>query len=211
MSLFASSPTAHKYTTESIAMMIEAAEKAEDKVDEEELMTTCMTYFKAEEFDKAVPVCVQMLAAAPEKDLSMKGCATHNLASALHQLGCYEAAKPLYIDGYNKLDSADSSCFSCMDPKTAQLRFMSAKANLNEQKIKPPPLQYLDPYGKVAVWTEEEVAAAKEQVAKWSAVEPKAELDSNIVSAIGKTVAAPFVGVASLFGGGEKANAEPIV
>ena len=94
-----------EYSHKSIVSRLKAA--ADSTLDAEswdKLVTKCVIYFKAAEFEKALDVCILLTAQAPNDDNMLRAGAKHNLGSALHALGSHEAAGLLYIESYNLLE-----------------------------------------------------------------------------------------------------------
>lgn len=176
-----------KYSYADIEKKIDEAKAGTPPTDKfDTLYQKCTTYFQAGLHDKAVEVCVQMVAIVPEDDKIMLCSVQHNLASALQSLGCYDAAKPLYASAFNLLETEPAGCCACYsETKPTQLAFMKAKAELNEKKEKSKPFEYLDADGLAKTWTTEEIEAAVALAKEWGVESPPGNIVTGTVKATG--------------------------
>ena len=133
------------------------------------------TFFQADEYNKAVDLLCKLIAMGEAKEDFKKAALKHNLASALHALGAYDAAKPLYAESYKALEASSDACCGFCSAKPQQLAFMADKAALAEKGELPPPHTYIDNSGMPKTWTASEMEKAKALVAKWAEEEAPAE------------------------------------
>lgn len=149
------------------------------------LMQKKVAYFQASRYEQAVEVCIQLVAQSkhvrPKPGLNAM--CLHSLGSALHQLGFHKAAAVYYHRGLEAFEREAASWCDCCSKQNTQLKFMRERAEMNARGVVPEAGSYCSETGKIAYWTEQEVAQAIEKIAAFEGGNVGSE--SSLIEIIG--------------------------
>lgn len=140
----------------------------------ERMIEEAIVLHKAQRFEDAVNKNIELVACleanakvnAKDAPKEVHAMATHNLGSALHQIGNFTAAKAFYAVAVTELAGAEKDPLEFIwklfgDVRQAQLDFMKEKVRMAEEGKIPNPKVFLNGSGQEEEWSPEDISKAQ--------------------------------------------------